>query len=105
MKIVKSTRALKLAFLSAALQYASWKLSPLNIKYSIIPRSPSNLQFILCVWAVLRLVLAVFWIHLANVELPNAELPNAELVNAKLVNAELVNTELPNAELLNVESY
>jgi hypothetical protein len=38
--------------LSYAVQYVSYKLSPLNIKKNIIPRSPSNLEFFFCVFGL-----------------------------------------------------
>jgi hypothetical protein len=45
----------------AKLQCASWKLSPLNIKIASSLEVPATCIFFLCVWAVLRLVLAVFF--------------------------------------------
>jgi hypothetical protein len=46
------------------LQYASWKLSVLNIETTSSLDVPATCSFFLCIWAVLRLVVLTVFYHL-----------------------------------------
>jgi hypothetical protein len=46
--------------LAVFVQYASWKLSPQNIKIASVLEVPATCSFFLCVWGVLGLLLTKF---------------------------------------------